>query len=98
MPQPVIASSAILRQRYTSQKLRPPCKNSWKQMALGVAENATPQKESGSEPGGVPKLGVFSRSRPNLWDTVVAVWVCVTIERKAFSYNKRTMDRAMGPF
>jgi|HubBroStandDraft_1064217.scaffolds.fasta_scaffold09745_5 hypothetical protein len=53
-------------------------------MALGVAENATLQKESGSEPGGVPKLGVFSRSRPNLWDTVVAVWVCETIERKHF--------------
>jgi hypothetical protein len=24
--------------------------------------------------------------------------VCWTPERKAFSYNKRTMDRAMGPF
>jgi hypothetical protein len=33
----------------------------------------------------------------NLWDSVVAM-VCRTPERKVFSYNKRTMDWAMGPF
>jgi hypothetical protein len=35
-------------------------------------------------------------------DCVATAWrlrgVCGTAERKAFSYNKRTMDRAMGPF
>jgi hypothetical protein len=43
-------------------------------------------------------LGVSRSSPANLWDTVVAMWVCGTRERSAFSYNKRTMDRAMGPF
>lgn len=34
----------------------------------------------------------------NLWDTVSRYGVSGTPERKTFSYNKRTMDRAMGPF
>jgi hypothetical protein len=58
---------------------------------------AARQKECAVSRAESPKLGVFSRSRPNLWDTV-AVWVCETPERKAFSYNKRTMDWAMRPF
>jgi hypothetical protein len=41
---------------------------------------------------------LFSIHPVNLWDTVVAMCVSWTPERKAFSYNKRTMDRAMGPF
>jgi len=45
------------------------------------------------------RLGDFSRSIPaNLWDTVVAMGVRWIPERKAFSYNKRTTDRAMEPF
>lgn len=31
-------------------------------------------------------------------EAAVVRGVCGTKERKAFSYNKRTMDRAMGPF
>jgi len=66
-------------------------------MALGVAEMRH-LKESGSEPGGVPKLGVFSESRP---ESMGYCGRCVGLRdyrANAFSYNKRTMDRAMGPF
>src|SRR5207244_2273912 len=46
-----------------------------------------------------PYAGAFPRSIPaNLWDTVFAMWFCAIRRRKAFSYNKRTMDRAMRPF
>jgi len=34
----------------------------------------------------------------NLWDTVVTVLCLCDSGAKAISYNKRTMDRAMGPF
>ena len=34
----------------------------------------------------------------NLWDTVAIVLCPCDSRAKAFSYNKRTMDRAMGPF
>ncbi|MGA9305001.1 MAG: hypothetical protein WBW31_06295, partial [Candidatus Sulfotelmatobacter sp.] len=37
-------------------------------------------------------------SLPNPWDTVSRYGVSGSSERKVFSYNKRTMDRAMGPF
>ena len=33
-----------------------------------------------------------------LWDTLADLRVRGTLQRKAFSYNKRTMDRAMGRF
>jgi hypothetical protein len=43
--------------------------------------------------------GVFSRSiAANPWDTVSRYGVSGFPERNVFSYNKRTMDRAMGPF
>lgn len=53
-------------------------------MALGAAEMRHFKRNRGSEQVGVPKLGVFSRSTPNLWDTVVAMSVCETPERKHF--------------
>src|SRR5258708_38828571 len=34
----------------------------------------------------------------NLWAPVIAMCCPTDSERKAFSYNKRTMDWAMGPF
>ena len=34
----------------------------------------------------------------NLWDTMAAMWCLFDPGAKIFSYNKRTMDRAMGPF
>jgi len=34
----------------------------------------------------------------NLWDTAIAMWSAELQSEKVFSYNKRTMDRAMGPF
>jgi hypothetical protein len=48
----------------------------------------------------------FSKSRSsffrsisaNLWDTGSLYAVSPPPERKVFSYNKRTIDRAMGPF
>jgi hypothetical protein len=48
--------------------------------------------------GGLRAACFSQLSLSNLWDTIVAMWVCGAPERKAFSYNKRTMDRAMGPF
>jgi hypothetical protein len=45
------------------------------------------------------EVGFFSQSiAVNLWDTGVAMRVSCTQKRKVFPYNKRTMDRAMGPF
>jgi hypothetical protein len=42
---------------------------------------------------------VFFFSIPmSLWDTVVTVMCPWDSRAKAFSYNKRTMDRAMRPF
>jgi len=42
---------------------------------------------------------VLFRSIPeNLCDTVAAMWCLLDSRAKTFSYNKRAMDRAMGPF
>jgi hypothetical protein len=41
---------------------------------------------------------LFRSISENLCDTVAAMWCLFDQSEKAFSYNKRTMDRAMGPF
>jgi hypothetical protein len=48
---------------------------------------------------GIAGGSLLSRSTSeNLWDTMAAMWCLFDPGAKAFSYNKRTMDRAMGPF
>jgi hypothetical protein len=41
---------------------------------------------------------LFRSIHEYLCDTVAAMWYLLDSRAKGISYNKRTMDRAMGPF